>query len=149
MARSEFRRSQGVIPYGVGAVVDFPDESLMSAGLDAWPYEQADGPAKQSLLDSCQVLDGRLARRLSLDLGRRIDFFLSPAEAPELGPMRGSARLDRALMPFVRFPNWYFCPRCRVLRNIPWNTQSGADSLRCSNMGRRTEGAAEPCGSLK
>ena len=39
MARPEFRRSQGVVPFGVGAIIDFPDESLMAAGLDAWTIE--------------------------------------------------------------------------------------------------------------
>lgn len=148
MARAEIRRSQGVVPFGVGAIVDFADESLMSAGLDVWPYEQADGAARLAILESCQVLDGRLAQRLSTELGRTIDFFLSPTEAPELGVFPGQVRLDRAYMPFVRFPNWYFCPRCRVLRRIPWNTQSDSDSLRCDNMGRRVEGKAEPCGTF-
>ena len=30
----EYRKSQGIVPYGVGAIVDFPDDSLMAAGLD-------------------------------------------------------------------------------------------------------------------
>lgn len=148
MARSELRRSQGVVPFGVGAIVDFAEESLMAAGLDVWPYEKADGEARRALLESCQVLDGRLAHRLTAELGRRIDFFLSPAEAPEIGGFATQARIDRAFMPFVRFPNWYFCPRCRVLKCLPWNCQSGSDSLRCSHMSRRAEGKGEPCGAL-
>lgn len=148
MARSEFRRSQGVVPFGVGAIVDFADESLMSAGLDVWPYEIADPSKRSAIIKSCQVLDGRLAQRLSGDLGRTIEFFLSPVEAPEYAAFQGPQRLDRDSMPFVRFPNWYFCPRCRVLKRIPWNTPSNADSLRCSNTGRRVEGKGEPCGKL-
>ena len=133
MTNAEFRRSQGVVPFGVGAVVDFADEALMTAGLDVWPYEQAHGIAKAALADSCRVLDGRLAHRLSRELGRRIDFFLSPAEAPEFGHHFGAPQHDRARMPFVRFPNWYFCPRCRVLKQIPWNTPSRSESLRTSS----------------
>ncbi|MNS28428.1 hypothetical protein D3C72_604010 [compost metagenome] len=148
MARSEVRRSQGVVPFGVGAVIDFKTESLMSAGLDMWPTEQATGEARAALLRSGQVLDGRLAERLTFELGRSIRYFLSPAEAEERGAPGATFRPDRAPMPFVRFPNWYFCPRCRVLKDVPWNAQSNGETLKCSNMGRRVEGAGNPCGTL-
>ena len=37
-AQKPIRRSQLISPFGIGAMVDFPrDESLMPAGLDAWP----------------------------------------------------------------------------------------------------------------
>lgn len=147
-ARSELRRSQGVVPFGVGAIIDFKDDSLMAAGLDAWPTESATGEQRMLLLEACRVLDGRLADRLSAELKRPIRYFLSPAEAQERAAMGAPVRLDRAPMPFVRFPNWYFCPRCRVLKEIPWNTQSKGESLRCSHMGRRVEGKGEPCGKL-
>jgi hypothetical protein len=149
-ARSEFRKSQGVVPFGVGAITDFPEESLMMAGLDAWPYDQAEGEIKTKILDASQIVDGRLAKRLSINLGRRINFFLSPTEAPDgFGYASASSMLEgKAKMPFVRFPNWHFCPRCRVMKNVPWNTQSGADQLKCSNMGRRVEGKGKLCGEL-
>ena len=146
-ARSEFRRSQGVVPFGVGAIIDFKEESLMAAGLDVWPTETS-GEQRTALLGACQVLDGRLADRLSVEFGRPIRYFLSPAEAQERAAIGATPRLDRAPMPFVRFPNWYFCPRCRVLKDIAWNTQSLGDTLKCSHMGRRVEGKGEPCGSL-
>jgi hypothetical protein len=129
-------------------MIDFPDEALMSAGLDVWPFELADGAARRAILDSCQVVDGRLARRLSVELNRRIEFFLTPTEAPEVGSFLTQANIARHPMPFTRFPNWYFCPRCRVLKHLAWNTQSEAESLKCSNKGRRVEGKGEPCGDL-
>lgn len=146
--RSELRRSQGVVPFGVGAIVDFKTESLMAAGLDMWPSETATGEQRAALLAAGQVLDGRLADRLSLELGRRIRYFLSPAEAQERAAHGAAPRLDRAPMPFVRFPTWYFCPRCRVLKSVPWNAQSSGDTLKCSNMGRRVDGVGEACGTL-
>jgi hypothetical protein len=145
--RAEFRTSQGVVPFGVGAVIDFLDESLMSGGLDAWPYEIADASIRPEILKSSQVVDGRLARRLSAELGRQIDFFMSPTEAPDV-VSRGAPRLDRADMPFVRFPNWHFCPRCRHLKHVPWNTPWRSEALRCHNSGRRAEGTAKPCSEL-
>ncbi|MER8549925.1 DUF1998 domain-containing protein [Mesorhizobium sp. M0684] len=147
-ARSELRRSQGVVPFGVGAVIDFKEESLMSAGLDVWPTEQTSGEMRAALLAACQVLDGRLADRLTIELGRPIRYFLSPAEAQERASVGAAPRIDRAPMPFVRFPNWYFCPRCRILKNVPWNAQSNADVLKCDNLGRRVDGKGEPCGKL-
>jgi hypothetical protein len=145
---SEFRKSQGVVPFGVGAIIDFPDESLMMAGLDAWPYDQSEGEIRVKILDASQIVDGRLAKRLSINLGRRINFFLSPTESPEGHGFAAAARgiEGRALMPFVRFPNWLFCPRCRVMNCVPWNTQQGDDQLKCSNTERRVEGKGKTCG---
>jgi hypothetical protein len=139
MARNEIRKSQGVVPFGVGATVDFESESLMSAGLDVWPSEKAEGAALLKILEGTQIADGRLARRLSSELKRKIEFFLSPTEAPEPTGFQTQQQLGRAFMPFVRFPNWYFCPRCRILKRIAWNTQSSPNSaeLKCSNLGRR------------
>lgn len=148
MDRPEFRTSQGVVPFGVGSIIDFTDESLMPAGLDVWPYELADPATRTEILKTSQVVDGRLARRLRAELGRPIDFFLTPNEAPDYRPGQGAPRIDRAPMPFVRFPNWHFCPRCRVLKHVPWNAQWRSETLRCNNAGRRAEGKAKPCSEL-
>jgi hypothetical protein len=147
-ARNELRRTQGVVPFGVGAVVDFKEDSLMAAGLDVWPTEQASGEARAALLAACQVIDSRLSDRLTGELGRPIRYFLSPSEAQERASVGVAPRIDRAPMPFVRFPNWYFCPRCRVLKYVPWNAQSGGETLKCDNPGRRVDGKGEPCGKL-
>lgn len=88
----------------------------MSAGLDVWPTEKANGQNGVALMEACRVIDGRLAARLTAELGRKISFFLTPAEAPERAGHGVQAKPDLAFMPFVRFPNWYFCPRCRVLK---------------------------------
>ena len=57
MARNEFRKSQGVVPFGVGATVDFENESLMSAGLDVWPSENAEGAAWLKIMEATQIAD--------------------------------------------------------------------------------------------
>lgn len=97
MAKKTIRRSQAVVPFGVGAIFDLPGQSLMSAGLDAWP----DKPV-------CPINDDRLARRLG------IKFFRSPPPHPREGQVG-------AYLPFVRFPLWHFCPRCRALMPGSWN----------------------------
>ncbi|WP_083453382.1 DUF1998 domain-containing protein [Desulfatitalea tepidiphila] len=100
MARKSLRRSQAVIPFGIGALVDFPGQSLMAAGLDVWP----DQP-------ECQVRDDRLARRLE------VDYFRSPPPPPQPG-------FAGEYLPFVRFPLWHFCPRCRTMKRANWNDVS-------------------------
>lgn len=97
MARNTLRRSQVITPFGVGAIVDFPGQSLMSTGLDAWP----DKP-------ECRINDDRLARRLGISYFR----------APPPGRREGQ---QGDYLPFVRFPLWHFCPRCRSLQQTAWN----------------------------
>jgi hypothetical protein len=85
---------QAVVPFGVGAIVDFEDEALMSAGLDAW--EQSS--------DEDILYDERLARRLD------VKYFRQPPAAREGG--------NQHTLPFVRFPYWHFCPKCRALHRL-------------------------------
>ena len=97
MARKSVRRSQAVAPFGVGALLDFPKETLMAAGLDVWP----DQPA-------CEIRDDRLARRLG------VAYFRAAPPAPDKG-QKG------APLPCVRFPLWHFCSRCRTMKRAAWN----------------------------
>ncbi len=92
------RRSQAIVPFGVGAMVDFPQQSLMAGGLDAWPD-----------LPEMELRDDRLARRLL------VDGFREPPRAPEKGHDGGG------YLPFVRFPLWHSCPRCDGLHEAQWN----------------------------
>ena len=113
---NSYRRSQLIVPFGVGAIVDFADDTLMSAGLDYWPTEKdISSTRKQAVKDNCVIYDKRLQRRLSkMKLGgnvRPINYFLQPA----LKPDRENPQDHEHDMPFVRFPRWYFCPRCRKM----------------------------------
>lgn len=95
--RRPLRRSQAVVPFGVGAIVDFEGEALMAAGIHAW----SDMPPED-------LFDARFAKRLG------VRKFRQPPPAPSWeNPDRG------APLPFVRFPRWHFCPRCRRLRDVP------------------------------
>ena len=142
---NDFRASQGIVPFGVGAMIDFPDDTLMMAGLDAWPTAQPNG---EELLDASRVTDGRLADRLTVRMGRPIAYFVSPALAPERHGYGVHIPTDRAPMPFVRFPNWHYCPRCRRMKCVPWNTVERSEQLRCSNPNRLKEGKGQPCSGL-
>ena len=149
----EYRKCQGVVPYGVGAIVDFPEDSLMAAGLDMWPQVSANMPTdlQKQIEQSTRIIDGRLQRRLSAALGKPITRFLAPAEAPERGRAYAQGNQPdsaRAYMPFVRFPRWHFCPRCRTMWEVPWNSPSGDEKLRCSSDVRLKEGTGQTCAKL-
>ncbi|HWM93833.1 MAG TPA: DUF1998 domain-containing protein [Thermoanaerobaculia bacterium] len=119
MARRSIRRGQAISLFGVGSLVDFPGESLMAAGLDAWPDEP-----------ECRLLDDRLQKRLGVAYFRQ--------------PPPWTQRQQRFL-PFVRFPLWHFCPRCRHLAKAKAN-----DLLppRCPNDQPTRRGDRPACGTL-
>lgn len=150
--KPEFRKGQGVVPFGVGAIVDFPDDSLMAAGLDVWPQvsQNYTPNRKAKLLSATQITDGRLQKRLSSEVGRKIKYFLSLPEAPDnfkFGLTEGDEA--KAFTPFVRFPTWHFCPRCRTMHFVPWNTPVGDSKLRCDSSVRLHEGGkAKNCAEL-
>src|SRR5690606_29087693 len=80
------RRSQLVGTYGVGAIFPAEAESYLICGLDHW-YEKA-APV---------VHEPRLAAALN------VNAFRQPPAAGHAG------------VPVVRFPEWHYCPKCRVL----------------------------------
>lgn len=88
------RTSQLIAPWGVGAIVPFPDgEVMMIAGLDFWDF----GNGKAQF----EVADPRLARRLGVEhLRKPPDYQDAAAGGEELR------------IPGVRFPRWHYCPKC-------------------------------------
>jgi hypothetical protein len=83
------RAAQAILQYGVGAMVDFPDQTLMTAAPEFWVDN------KRNLR---HIHDERLERQLGVNfLGIPFDGGVSDSEG----------------MAFVRFPQWYFCPKCR------------------------------------
>lgn len=78
------RRSQAVLQYGVGAMIDFPSQVLMTALPEEWKQVEI-------------IHDERLEKLLG------VKQFISPSDNG---------------IPFVRFPRWYFCPKCRSFKPI-------------------------------
>ncbi len=88
----EVRASQAVLSYGVGAMVDFPEQTLMTAAPEYWE-------------DSMEPIhDERLEKLL------HVTHFMTPKN---YGDAKGSDGVS-----YVRFPEWYFCPRCRTFQPI-------------------------------
>jgi len=85
------RLSQTVSPFGVGAIYNFHGESLIAADISKWG-----GAGERILLD-----------RLAEDLAVK-EFKSAPARWSRFGDPPGR-------LPFVRFPRWLFCPKCRKM----------------------------------
>jgi hypothetical protein len=93
------RRSQLISPWGVGAIVPFPeDESLMIAGLDMWQF----GNDKSSFI----IKDERLEKRLGVKELRLPPDFRDP-KTDKVNPY--------ITIPTVRFPRWNYCPFCGTM----------------------------------
>lgn len=100
------RRSQLISPFGVGALVDFRgDESLMTAGLDEWPFALEECP------DDWLVQEERLQARLGVSHFR----FPPDFRDPGLGVQNANQHI-----PFVRFPRWHYCPRRGAMEQLPF-----------------------------
>ncbi len=76
------RAAQAVLQYGVGAMVDFPDQTLITAAPETWSETQ-------------RIYDDRFAKALG------VDYFALPIK-----------------LSYSRFPEWYFCPKCRKFQPI-------------------------------
>lgn len=76
------RAAQAVLQYGVGAMADFPDQTLITAAPEYWS-------------GSTRISDERFAKALG------VDYFATPTD-----------------ISYARFPEWYFCPKCRKFQPI-------------------------------
>ena len=81
----DVRSEQLIGQYGVGAMVDFQEQTLMVSAHEYWNANIK------------QVHDERLQRAL------HVSYFGMPVES----------RDAQDGISYVRFPKWYFCPRCR------------------------------------
>ncbi|HEY5503647.1 MAG TPA: DUF1998 domain-containing protein [Sedimentisphaerales bacterium] len=102
-AKKPVRRSQLISPFGIGSMMDFPDdESLMPAGLDVWPSGK----------EECPKDSGWLIREERLEARLNVTHFRMPPDYKEEG---GDAIAYKPI-PFVRFPRWHYCHRCGLMR---------------------------------
>jgi hypothetical protein len=105
-AQKPIRRSQLISPFGIGAMVDFPkDESLMPAGLDAWPCAKLECPPESGWL----IREERLEARLN------VSHFRLP---PDHRDPDGGALFANQNVPFIRFPRWHYCHHCGGMEHL-------------------------------
>lgn len=94
-SKKPMRRSSLISPWGIGAIVPFPnDESLMIAGLDMWRY---------SSVEPFIIKDDRLQKRLGVK---------SLRWPPDFRDRKADPQNCNLTIPAVRFPGWHYCPFC-------------------------------------
>ncbi len=142
------RRSQLIVPFGIGSMIELPNETLMTAGLDFWPSESysSDPQKTNAIINNTIIRDERLELRLSKLFKTKINHFLSPTEGIPVHSKR--QKLDyHDPMRFVRFPTWLFCPRCKVLKKTHPHTK---EPPKCDNpYNLRKESKGRPCSEKK
>lgn len=101
----ELRPSQLLWSFGIGAVVDLPNFSVIVLGLDDW--DEARGQP---------IGEERLLAAIRSNLGPKVAKLLAPPRAPETesryDPFSEAARIG---IPVTTFPEWFRCPICQLL----------------------------------
>jgi len=119
MGRWPIRRAQLIAPFGVGAMTVLKDGvSVITCGLDHW-YEREGEVSDGIHIDEFVFHEWRLERLLCVK-----ELRLPPDYRT---PFKGSPINDNVYLtvPFLRFPEWHFCPSCHLLKSVP-SSHAGA-----------------------
>lgn len=99
----KIRRSQLISPWGVGAIIPFPnEESLIVSGIDGW---KNDDP-------KYIIKDERLAKRL------RVNQLRWPPEYVEPSAQNFVDDNKNRFIDAYRFPGWFYCPLCGHMEKV-------------------------------
>lgn len=102
----ELRPNQLLHTYGVGAIADLPNLSVMVSGLDDW-----------DLAKSHIVTETRLLSAVQAQLGTQVETLRTPPYVPESGDP--FAEWSRIGVPVRLFPRWLRCSDTRCNRLAP------------------------------
>lgn len=94
----DIRPSQLLHTFGIGAIVDLPNISVMVMGLDEWDTEK-----------SYPIIEPRLLSAVQSQLGDTVKELKGPPTAPD-------SDIDATVgAPVSLFPRWLRCPQCNRL----------------------------------
>jgi hypothetical protein len=88
-----------LLTFGVGAILDLPNMSVMVMGIDDWPIRH-----------SIEIGEDRLLLGVQNTLGNQVKKLLTPPKADDQDELTG--------VPVALFPRWLVCPRCRLLAPV-------------------------------
>ncbi len=109
------RSTQVLSPFGVGQIVNFPEElSVMVCGLNLWDETIAQGKINRGV-DSISEEELRF-NETRLQKVLNVSYFVKPFEYKTSG-----AKNTHLQIPAVRFPGWHYCtnPTCGRMREEP------------------------------
>ncbi len=130
MPKGPIRRAQLIAPFGAGAMVVVRDgTSLISGGLDNW-YKREGGPdpGQPVDVDEYRVEEWRLQKQL------KVSHFRQPPDYRDRQQGEGEKVPNFKLtVPFLRFPQWHFCPspRCKRLYEVPLSSRNKKKCEEC------------------
>ncbi|MBA4190904.1 MAG: hypothetical protein C0467_23190 [Planctomycetaceae bacterium] len=100
----ELRPSQALTTFGIGAIIDLPNLSVMVMGLEDWQVK-----------DTVEIGEERLLASVKEVLGQQVKALRSApvvADNYQVNQFDGSALVG---IPVAPFPRWMVCPYCRRL----------------------------------
>jgi len=110
MKLNPIRRGQLITPFGPGALHVLRNGiSVITAGLDHW-FETNDGTKIQDV-DTAEfrIDEWRLSRELN------VNHFMAPPEF-RIPSKSGDSKNTLLKIPVLRFPAWYVCPKCGLMK---------------------------------
>jgi hypothetical protein len=132
----ELRPSQVLTTFGIGAIIDLPNISVMVMGLDDWPMR-----------DTVEIGEERLLASVREALGPQVQALRSAPVPPEPTPGLPLGAGALVGIPVASFPRWMVCPACRRLASLSsglltLETSYRTDQIRyvhanCASPGRR------------
>lgn len=129
MIKNLVRRAQLIAPFGVGAMMVVKDgTSLISGGLDHWYEYEGDRHYGTVNIDEFRVEEWRLQRLLG------VDHFRLP---PDYRDVDENVPNKYLRVPFLRFPQWHFCPGCKRLYQLPLTTRGKQMCQECEGSGKK------------
>jgi Domain of unknown function (DUF1998) len=129
MIKNPIRRAQLIAPFGVGAMMVVKDgTSLISGGLDHWYEYEKTNTSNLVNKTEFRVEEWRLQRLLNVD-----DFRLPPdyRDVDENVPNK------YLRVPFLRFPQWHFCPGCKSLYQLSLTAREKPRCQICAEKDKR------------
>src|SRR5713101_7282602 len=103
----ELRPSQVLTTFGIGAIIDLPNISVMVMGLEDWPMR-----------DTVEIGEERLLASVRDALGHQVQALRSAPVAPETSPGNPFTPSPLVGIPVAPFPRWMVCPYCRRLASL-------------------------------
>jgi len=103
----EIRPSQLLFTYGIGAIVDLPELSVIVMGLEDWPNRPDVTP---------EIVEERLLAAIRRKVGHQVAKFCAPPAVADGGsPTNPFSEVNLTGVPVATFPRWMVCPSCRLL----------------------------------
>ena len=125
MSNGPIRRAQLIAPFGVGSLVVVRDGiSLIAAGLDHW-YKREDGVSAD--IQEFKFNERRLSRQLGVNHFRQPPDYRRPTRSFSTKSISNV----NLTIPFLRFPTWHSCTRCRTLKKLKLHNRGKQECPKC------------------